>query len=70
MYYVPSVMRYNILDRLDIIPLYTLSNPVIPLSHICTGQKKIRQYPSKGTAVSPSFLLGRGDKYGLVMWNR
>lgn len=51
--YVPPVLRYNILDSLDIIPLYTLSNPVIPLSHIYTRQKKIRQYPGKGTAVSP-----------------
>lgn len=63
-------MRHNILDSHDIIPLYALANPVIPLSHIYTGQKKIRQYPGKGTAVSPSYLLGHRDKYGLVMWNR
>lgn len=68
--YVPPVMRYNILDSLDIIPLYTLSNPVIPLSRIYSGQKEIRQYSGKGTAVSPSYLLGHRDKYGLVMWNR
>lgn len=68
--YVPPVMRYNILDSLDIIPLYPLSNPVIPPGHIYTRQKEIRQYPGKDTAVSPSYLPGHRDKYGLVMWNR
>lgn len=56
--YVPPVNRHNILDSLDIILLYTLSNPIIPLSHISARQKKIRQYPDKGTAVSPSYFLG------------
>ena len=51
-------MRYNILDSVDIIPLYSLSNPVIPPSHIYTRQKEIRQYPGKDTAVSPPISPG------------
>lgn len=61
---VARKIGYNILVSLDIIPLYSIANPVIPLSHIYTGLKKIRQYPSKGTAVSCSYLPRHRDKYG------
>jgi len=56
--FVPPEMSYNTLDSLDIIPLYTISNPVIPQSHIYTALEGIGKYPGKGTAVPPSYLQG------------
>lgn len=61
-------MKNNILDSLDIIPLYTLSNPVIHRATFILGRERLDNIQARAQLCPPRISWDT-DKYGLVMQN-